>query len=73
MSPASSAPSALRIRLSFYAVAALFAVPYGALNALNQNTQAVFGGAPGASDAAVARSDDVARLANVAIVRYYLV
>lgn len=66
-------PSALRVRLSFYAVAALFAVPYGALNALNQNTQAVFGGAPGASQLAVARSDDVARLSNTAISASWLI
>ncbi|KAI8468129.1 MAG: hypothetical protein J3K34DRAFT_428217, partial [Monoraphidium minutum] len=68
-----SPPSALRVRLSFYAVAALFAVPYGALNSLNQNTQAVFGGAPGAGPTAVSRADDVARLANVAISASWLI
>lgn len=61
------------MRLSFYAVATLFAVPYGALNSLNQNTQAVFGGEPGAAPEAVARSDDVARLANVALSAAWLV
>ncbi|GBF87564.1 hypothetical protein Rsub_00275 [Raphidocelis subcapitata] len=65
--PRKPTPSALRVRLAFYSVAALFAIPYGALNSLNQNTQAVFGGAPGAPPAAVARADGAARAANVAI------
>ena len=61
------------VRLSFYALAFLFAIPYGALNSVNQTAQAVFGGAPGASPAAVALADDLARTANVVISASWLV
>ena len=59
--------SALSVQLSFYALASLFAIPYGALNSVNQTSQAVFGGAPGASSAAVSLADSLSRTANVAL------
>jgi hypothetical protein len=70
---AAPAPSPKFIRLAFYALAVLFAIPYGALNSVNQTSQAVFGGAPGASANAVALADDLSRTANVALSSSWLV
>ncbi|KAF8065487.1 RNR2B [Scenedesmus sp. PABB004] len=44
-----------------------------AVGIINQTSQAVFGGAPGASDAAVARADSLARAANVVLSASWLV
>ena len=72
-SPRSPPPSPRFVRLSFYSLAFLFAIPYGALNSVNQTSQAVFGGAPGASPAIVSLADDLSRTANVVLSASWLV